>query len=178
MVRDRVIVQDRTRVNERIRAREIRVIGEEGQQLGILTPEEALRMAKELDLDLVEVAPNGSPPVCRIMDYGKFKFQKSKKAHEAKKKQKVIHIKEVKFRPKTDEHDYQFKKNHVLRFLSEGKKVKISVRFRGREIVHLDYGRRILDRLKLEIGDGMIVEQQPRKEGRFLDMVIAPKAKN
>jgi len=165
-------------VNERIRAREIRVIGEEGQQLGILTPEEALRMAKELDLDLVEVAPNGSPPVCRIMDYGKFKFQKSKKAHEAKKKQKVIHVKEVKFRPKTDEHDYQFKKNHVLRFLSEGKKVKISVRFRGREIVHLDYGRRILDRLKLEIGDGMIVEQQPRKEGRFLDMVIAPKAKN
>lgn len=165
-------------MNERIRAREIRVIGEEGQQLGILTPEEALRMAKELDLDLVEVAPNGSPPVCRIMDYGKFKFQKSKKAHEAKKKQKVIHIKEVKFRPKTDEHDYQFKKNHVLRFLSEGKKVKISVRFRGREIVHLDYGRRILDRLKLEIGDGMIVEQQPRKEGRFLDMVIAPKAKN
>ncbi len=177
-MRDRVIVQDRTRVNERIRAREIRVIGEEGQQLGILTPEEALRMAKELDLDLVEVAPNGSPPVCRIMDYGKFKFQKSKKAHEAKKKQKVIHVKEVKFRPKTDEHDYQFKKNHVLRFLSEGKKVKISVRFRGREIVHLDYGRRILDRLKLEIGDGMIVEQQPRKEGRFLDMVIAPKAKN
>lgn len=165
-------------MNERIRAREIRVIGEEGQQLGILTPEEALRVAKELDLDLVEVAPNGSPPVCRIMDYGKFKFQKSKKAHEAKKKQKVIHIKEVKFRPKTDEHDYQFKKNHVLRFLSEGKKVKISVRFRGREIVHLDYGRRILDRLKLEIGDGMIVEQQPRKEGRFLDMVIAPKAKN
>lgn len=165
-------------MNERIRAREIRVIGEEGQQLGILTPEEALRMAKELDLDLVEVAPNGSPPVCRIMDYGKFKFQKSKKAHEAKKKQKVIHVKEVKFRPKTDEHDYQFKKNHVLRFLSEGKKVKISVRFRGREIVHLDYGRRILDRLKLEIGDGMIVEQQPRKEGRFLDMVIAPKAKN
>lgn len=165
-------------MNERIRASEIRVIGEEGQQLGILTPEEALRMAKELDLDLVEVAPNGSPPVCRIMDYGKFKFQKSKKAHEAKKKQKVIHVKEVKFRPKTDEHDYQFKKNHVLRFLSEGKKVKISVRFRGREIVHLDYGRRILDRLKLEIGDGMIVEQQPRKEGRFLDMVIAPKAKN
>ena len=135
-------------------------------------------MAKELDLDLVEVAPNGSPPVCRIMDYGKFKFQKSKKAHEAKKKQKDIHIKEVKFRPKTDEHDYQFKKKHVLRFLSEGKKVKISVRFRGREIVHLEYGRRILDRLKEEIGDGMIVEQQPRKEGRFLDMVIAPRAKN
>ena len=165
-------------MNERIHAREIRVIGEEGQQLGILTPEEALRMAKELELDLVEVAPNGSPPVCRIMDYGKFKFQKSKKAHEAKKKQKVIHIKEVKFRPKTDEHDYQFKKNHVLRFLSEGKKVKISVRFRGREIVHLEYGRRILDRLKEEIGNGMIVEQEPRKEGRFLDMFIAPRAKN
>ena len=135
-------------------------------------------MAKEQELDLVEVAPNSSPPVCRIMDYGKFKFQKSKKAHEAKKKQKVIHVKEVKFRPKTDEHDYQFKKNHVLRFLSEGKKVKISVRFRGREIVHLEYGRRILDRLKEEIGNGMIVEQEPRKEGRFLDMVIAPRAKN
>lgn len=143
-----------------------------------MTPEEALRIAQEQELDLVEVAPNSSPPVCRIMDYGKFKFQKSKKAHEAKKKQKVIHVKEVKFRPKTDEHDYQFKKNHVLRFLSEGKKVKISVRFRGREIVHLEYGRRILDRLKEEIGNGMIVEQEPRKEGRFLDMFIAPRAKN
>jgi translation initiation factor IF-3 len=163
-------------VNEKIRAREIRVIGETGEQLGVMVPADALKIAQERELDLVEVAPNSSPPVCRIMDYGKFKFQQSKKAHEAKKKQKVIHIKEVKFRPKTDEHDYQFKKNHVLRFLSEGKEVKVSVRFRGREIVHLGYGRRILDRIKEEIGKEMVVEQEPRKDGRFLDMVIAPKA--
>ena len=133
-------------------------------------------MAQERELDLVEVAPNSVPPVCRIMDYGKYKFEQSKKAHEAKKKQKVIHIKEVKFRPKTDEHDYQFKKNHVIRFLKEGKKVKISVRFRGREIVHLEYGRRILDRIREEIGADLIVEQEPRKDGRFLDMVVAPRA--
>lgn len=161
-------------MNLRIREREIRVIGEEGEQLGIMTPSEAMGIALEQNLDLVEVAPNSAPPVCRIMDYGKYKFEQSKKAHEAKKRQKVIHVKEVKFRPKTDEHDYQFKKKHVLRFLSEGKKVKISVRFRGREIVHLDYGRRILDRLKEEIGGGMIVEQQPQKFGRFLDMIVAP----
>ncbi|MEE8111576.1 MAG: translation initiation factor IF-3, partial [Acidobacteriota bacterium] len=133
-------MQTRVRVNLRIREREIRVIGEEGEQLGIMTPSEAMGIAMEQNLDLVEVAPNSAPPVCRIMDYGKYTFEQSKKAHEAKKRQKVIHVKEVKFRPKTDEHDYQFKKKHVLRFLSEGKKVKISVRFRGREIVHLDYG--------------------------------------
>ncbi|MBI4161435.1 MAG: translation initiation factor IF-3 [Acidobacteria bacterium] len=168
-------MRDRVRINDRIRAREVRVIGDAGEQLGIMAPAEALRIAMERELDLVEVAPNSSPPVCRIMDYGKFKFQQSKKAHEAKKKQKVIHIKEVKFRPKTDEHDYQFKKNHVLRFLTSGKKVKISVRFRGREIVHLAYGRRILDRLRQEIGNLMVVESEPRQEGRFLDMLVAPR---
>src|SRR6266850_5867838 len=144
-------IDTKVRINEKIRAREIRVIDEEGGQLGIMTPQAALTLAQEKGLDLVEVAPMSAPPVCRIRDYGKYLYQLNKKQHDAKRKQKLIQVKEVKFRPKTEEHDYQFKKKHIERFLAEGDKVKASVTFRGREMAHPDYGRHILQRLKQEL---------------------------
>ena len=162
-------------MNEKIRAREIRVIDEEGNQLGILTPGDALALAQSRGLDLVEVAPTSVPPVCRILDYGKYIYEQSKKQHEAKKKQRHIHVKEVKFRPKTDEHDYEFKRNHIERFLKHGDKVKVSIMFRGREMQHLDYGRRILDRVSAELDGLGIIETSPRVEGHFMSMIMAPK---
>src|SRR2546425_7376188 len=168
-------IHKKTRVNEKIRAKEIRVIGSSGAQLGIMTPENALRMATEEGLDLVEVAPEATPPVCRIMDFGKYRYQLNKKAQESRKKQKVIVVKEVKFRPKTDEHDYQFKRNNIIRFLTKGKKVKATVIFRGRENMHRDIGYRILTRLRQEVGEFGVVETEPRQEGPFLDMILAPK---
>ncbi len=168
-------IEKKLRVNEKIRAREIRVIGSDGSQLGIMSPEQALRAALDLGLDLVEVSPDASPPVCRILDYGKYRYQLNKKAQEAKKKQKTIQVKEVKFRPKTDEHDYEFKRNHIIRFLTKGKKVKATVIFRGRENMHRDIGYRILGRLREEVGDFGVVETEPRNEGPFLDMILAPK---
>jgi translation initiation factor IF-3 len=165
----------KTRVNERIRAREIRVIGSGGNQLGIMTPEAALRLAEEEGLDLVEVAPEASPPVCRIMDFGKYRYQLNKKAQESRRKQKQIVIKEVKFRPKTDEHDYQFKKNNIHRFITKANKVKVSVMFRGRENQHREIGRRILERIRSELEEIAIVESEPRQEGPFLFMMMAPK---
>ena len=139
------------RVNHRIRAREIRVIDDNNEQLGVLTPQAALKIAEERGLDLVEVASTATPPVCRIMDYGKYLYQLNKKQHEAKKHQKNITVKEIKFRPNTDEHDYEFKKNHAMRFLQQGDKVKASVFFRGREIVHQAIGRALLERLVEEL---------------------------
>ena len=168
-------IEKKLRVNEKIRAREVRVIGQDGSQLGIMTPDQALRIATEGGLDLVEVSPDAVPPVCRILDYGKYRYQLNKKAQEAKKKQKIIQVKEVKFRPKTDEHDYEFKKNNIIRFLTKGKKVKATVIFRGRENMHRDIGYRILSRLRQEVGDFGIVENEPRQEGPFLDMILAPK---
>jgi len=162
-------------VNEKIRAREIRVVDEEGNQLGILTPGDALALAQSRGLDLVEVAPTSVPPVCRILDYGKYIYEQNKKQHEAKKKQRHIHVKEVKFRPKTDEHDYEFKRNHIERFLKHGDKVKVSIMFRGRELQHLDYGRRILDRVSAELDGLGIIEASPRVEGHFMSMIMAPK---
>jgi translation initiation factor IF-3 len=140
-----------------------------------VTAEEGLRMAREQELDLVEVAPQASPPVCRIMDYGKYKYEQSKRAKQAKKHQHTIVIKEMKFRPKTEEHDYQFKLKHVLKFLEEGNKAKITVRFRGREMVHTDLGQKVLDRLIQDTQDMATVEQQPKIEGRSLTLVLAPK---
>ncbi len=140
-----------------------------------MTAEEGLRMAREQELDLVEVAPQASPPVCRIMDYGKYKYEQSKRAKQAKKHQHTIVIKEMKFRPKTEEHDYQFKLKHVLKFLEEGNKAKITVRFRGREMVHTDLGQKVLDRLIQDTQDMATVEQQPKIEGRSLTLVLAPK---
>jgi translation initiation factor IF-3 len=151
------------------------VIGDQNEQLGIMPPLQALRIAEERGLDLVEVAPTANPPVCRIMDYGKYLYQLNKKLHEAKKHQKNIVVKEVKFRPNTDEHDYEFKKNHIVRFLKQGDKVKATVFFRGREIVHQSIGRAILDRLVEELADLGAVEARPKMEGPNLIAIFAPK---
>jgi translation initiation factor IF-3 len=158
-----------------IRVREVRVISPEGEQLGILPIEEALTLARERELDLVEVAPNERPPVCRIMDYGKFKYQQAKRSQEAKKRQKVVQTKEVKMRPKTEEHDYQFKMRHARRFLEEGNKVKVTVLFRGREMDHIQRGQRILDRIITDCTDISAVEQLPRMEGQTLSLILMPK---
>ena len=162
------------RMNERIRAREIRVIDADGSQLGILPPHEALRKAREQNFDLVEISPNAVPPVCRIMDYGKFLYENEKKERAAKKNQKQIVLKEVKFSVNVDEHDYVTKKNHVLRFLAEGDKVKASLRFRGREMAHQNLGRNVLERLLKEVGDKGIVEFRPRMEGNTMHLILAP----
>ena len=166
---------ERTRVNHRIRAREIRVIDEEGTQLGVMTPSEAIGIAEQTGLDLVEVAPNGTPPVCRIMDYGKYRYQMKRKAHEARKHQKSVTVKEVKFRPNTDEHDYEFKKNHIIRFLRQGNKVKANIWFRGREIVHKEIGRALIERLMDELDDVGWVENRPKMEGNNLVAIFAPR---
>lgn len=163
------------RVNERIRARSIRLIGPDGEQIGIVSTDEGLKLAKEQDLDLVEVAPQATPPVCRIMDYGKYKYEQSKRAKQAKKHQHTIVVKEMKFRPKTEEHDYRFKLNHVRKFLTGGNKAKITVRFRGREMVHTDLGHKVLERLVADTQDIASVEQQPKLEGRTMTLVLAPK---
>lgn len=163
------------RVNDRIRAKEIRVIDEQGTQLGVMIPQLALDLAKERGFDLVEVSPTAVPPVCRIMDYGQFLYERKKKEHSAKRKQKQFKVKEIKFRPKTDEHDFQFKLKNIVRFLAEGDKVKATIIFRGRENFHQDIGFRILDRLKNELVDTGIVEVPPRKEGSLLHMIVAPK---
>src|SRR5947209_18112612 len=145
-------------MNERIRAREVRVIGDEGEQIGMLPPCEALQIAREKNLDLVEISPTAQPPVCRIMDYGKFLYQQEKKEREAKKHQKQIVVKEVKFRINVDDHDYETKKNHVLRFLDEGDKVKATIFFRGREMTRTNLGRQILERLLTDVSERCIVE--------------------
>jgi translation initiation factor IF-3 len=162
------------RINREIRAKEVRVIDPEGKQLGILPVFEALRLATNSELDLVEVSSKSEPPVCRIMDYGKFKYQQSKKAHDAKKKQVVVHLKEVKMRPKTEEHDFQFKLRHIERFLKEGNKTKVTVVFRGRELAHPDLGRNMLSRITEESKEWGKVELAPKFEGRNFIMVLAP----
>lgn len=153
----------------------MRVIDDEGKQIGILQPFEALRLAREKNLDLVEVSPTAQPPVCRIMDFGKYLYEQDKKERAAKKHQKTITVKEVKFKINVDEHDYEFKKNHVLRFLEDGDKVKATIFFRGREMTHTNLGRQILDRLIKDIGDKGIVEFRPRMEGNTLHAILAPK---
>ncbi|GFH63227.1 MAG: translation initiation factor IF-3 [Candidatus Desulfovibrio kirbyi] len=167
--------QDSVRRNELIRARELRVIGADGEQLGILQRADAIAMAKEAGLDLVEVASTTEPPVCRIMDYGKFKYEQQKKKQEAKRRQTVVQIKEIKVRPKTDDHDYETKMRHVRRFLEEGDRCKVSVFFRGREIVHKDRGLSILERVVQDLADVGKVEQEPHAEGRTLQMLLVPK---
>jgi len=162
------------RTNERIRAREIRVIDDQGEQLGIMVPFEALKIARERTLDLVEVSPTAQPPVCRIMDFGKFLYEQEKKERAAKKNQKTIVVKEVKFRINVDEHDYQTKKNHVLRFLDDGDKVKATIFFRGREMTRQMLGREILERLIKDVGDKAIIENRARQEGNTLHLIMAP----
>jgi translation initiation factor IF-3 len=162
-------------VNQKIRAPQIRLIGEDGTQLGIVPLEEALARAAEEKLDLVEVAPKASPPVCKIMDYGKYKYLQAKKLQEAKKKQTTIQVKEVKIRPKTEEHDYQFKLRHIKRFLSEKNKAKVTIMFRGREIAHSELGLKVLERIIVDIEEEGIVEQAPKLEGRNMIMILAPR---
>jgi translation initiation factor IF-3 len=153
------------------------VIGAEGEQVGILSRDEALSMAEDAGLDLVEIQPNADPPVCRIMDFGKFKFDLQKKAHAAKRKQKQVEIKELKFRPTTDIGDYQIKLRNLRRFLTEGDKVKITIRFRGREMAHQELGRAMVDKISADIAEEAVIEQYPRMEGRLMVMMIAPKKK-
>lgn len=163
------------RINERIRIREIRVIGADGGQLGIMTPQEALEKAYALGLDLVEVAPEARPPVCKIMDYGKYRYEQSKKEREARKKQTIIQVKEIKMRPKTEEHDFQFKLRHAERFLKEGNKAKVTMMFRGREMVHMDLGMKLLLKFAEGLKELAHVEQQAKVEGRAMSMILAPK---
>ncbi len=155
----------------------MRLIGLEGEPLGIVRTNEALRMAEEASVDLVEIAPQAVPPVCRIMDFGKFKYQEQKKAHEAKLKQKQIQVKEIKFRPGTDEGDYLVKLRNLIKFLEEGDKAKITLRFRGREMAHQEFGTRLLERVKADLEAYGQVEQFPKMEGRQMIMVLAPKKK-
>ena len=166
---------DGVRRNDMIRAREVRVIGAEGEQLGILQRSEAIAMAQEVGCDLVEVSSNSEPPVCRIMDYGKFKYEQQKKKQDAKKRQAVVQVKEIKVRPKTDGHDYETKVKHIRRFLEEGDRCKVTVFFRGREIVHKDRGLDILERIVKDLEEVAKVEQEPRAEGRTLQMLLVPK---
>lgn len=165
------------RRNEQIRAREVRVIGDDGEQLGILPRNEAMNIAREAGLDLVEVAPNAEPPVCRIMDYGRYRYEEQKKKQEAKKRQVIVQIKEIKLRPKTDEHDYQTKLAHIRRFIEGGDRCKVTIFFRGREIVHKDRGQTMLDRVVEDTRDIAKVEQEARAEGRTLFMMLTPLAK-
>src|ERR1039458_6348398 len=173
----RFIADRSVRINERIRAKEIRVIDEEGGQLGIMTPFDALKAAKTQGLDLVEVAPTANPPVCRIINYGKYLYQLSKRQHEARKNQKSIGLKEVKMRPRTSVHDFETKRNKIIDFLQEGAKVKVTVMFRGRENAHRDLGFKMIDRLIQEVGEGGQVEARPRLEGPNLSTIIAPSKK-
>jgi translation initiation factor IF-3 len=165
------------RVNEKIRAPEIRLIGPEGENIGVVTPEKAMDLAFEAELDLVEISPNATPPVCKIMDYGKYKYEQQKRESEARKKQKVIEVKEVKFRPNTDTHDYDVKMRNVVKFLEHGDKVKVTLRFRGREMAHQDLGRELLQRVAGDVEGIGKVENMPKMEGRQMIMIIAPAGK-
>ncbi|MFZ2237585.1 MAG: translation initiation factor IF-3 [Dokdonella sp.] len=165
------------RRNSEIRVPRVRVIDAEGEQAGVLSRDEALAMAQEQGLDLVEIQPNADPPVCRIMDFGKFKFDAQKKASAAKKRQKQVEIKELKFRPTTDVGDYTIKMRNLRRFLEEGDKVKITIRFRGREMAHQELGDQMIKKIAADIVDEAVVEQYPRMEGRLMVMMIAPKKK-
>ena len=165
------------RLNREIMAPEVRLTGPENEAIGVVNLQEALRMAGELDVDLVEIAATANPPVCRLMDYGRFKYQEQKKAAEAKAKQTVIDIKEVKFRPGTDDGDYNIKLRNIRRFLADGDKIKVTLRFRGREITHQNLGLALLNRLRDELADSILVEQFPKLEGRQMVMMIAPARK-
>ena len=169
-----VITKD-FRINEEIRAREVRVINSDGDQLGIFSSREALRLAEEKQLDLVEISPAAKPPVCKIMDFGKYKYEQSKREKEARKKQKIICVKEVKLRPNIEDHDFEVKAKNAIRFLKEGDKVKATIIFRGREIVHTQLGQKLLTRLAERVQDISLVERQPTLEGKNMIMILSPK---
>jgi translation initiation factor IF-3 len=161
-------------VNDRIRAPQVRLVGADGSQIGIVSIQDALRRAQDLDLDLVEVAPQAAPPVCRIMDYGKFKYERDVRQKEARKRQVRVEVKEMKMRPKIDPHDYATKKGHIVRFLNQGAKVKVTIMFRGREMAHTELGRKLLDRLTADLSELATVETYPKLDGRNMTMVVAP----
>ncbi len=172
------IAQDKeVRINGEITVAEVRLVGIDGEQLGIMRLNDALRQAEEADVDLVEIAPTASPPVCRLMDFGKFKYRESKRQHEAKVKQKQIQVKEIKFRPGTDDGDYAIKVRNLIRFLSEGDKTKVTLRFRGREMTHQELGYNLLKRVEADLAAHGVVEQFPKMEGRQMVMVLAPRKK-
>ncbi|NNJ09360.1 translation initiation factor IF-3 [Chloroflexales bacterium ZM16-3] len=170
-------MRDRFRINNRIRAREVRLIDENGTQVGIVSVREAVALAEERGLDLVEVAPNAVPPVCRLLDYGKFRYEQSQKEREARKNQKQAELKQIRLMPKTDDHDMTVKANQARRFLLRGDKVKFNVRFRGREMAHPDIGRKMLEQIAEQLRDISVVEQKPLMEGRVLSLLLAPTAK-
>lgn len=163
------------RVNERIRVAEVRLIGPDGENVGVVAPSVGLQMAQEAGLDLVEISPNATPPVCKVMDLGKFKYEQQKREAEARKKQKIIDVKEVKFRPGTDTHDYDVKMRNVMKFLESGDKVKITLRFRGREMAHQQLGVELLNRVRDDVGEAGKIESMPKMEGRQMVMMISPR---
>ena len=165
------------RINEQFRVREVRLIDDQGEQKGIVPTLEALKMARELSLDLVEVAPQANPPACKILDYGKYRFEMEKKLRDSKKKQKMQVLKEIRMQPKIDDHDLDFKSKHVKEFLADGDKVKVTIRFRGRELAHTELGLVVLKDVLSKLGDDYVMEKPPAMEGRFMSMTLAPKAK-
>ena len=173
-----IAAEKSVRINGEINAPEVRLVGIDNEPLGIVPIADAMKLAEEKDIDLVEIAPTAKPPVCRLMDYGKFKYRESKKAHEAKLKQKQIQVKEVKFRPGTDEGDYKIKVRNLTRFLTEGDKTKVTLRFRGREMAHQELGVALLKRVEADLKEVGIVEQWPRLEGRQMIMILGPKKKH
>jgi len=166
--------RDPTRINERIRVPKVRLIGDDGEQIGVLDTDEARRIAREADLDLVEVAPDSRPPVCRLLDYSKYKYEQEQKAKAARKHQQQVNVREIKLRPKIADHDYETKKGHVQRFLNKKDKVKVTIMFRGREQAHPERGRALLERLFGDLGELATVEQAPQQEGRNMHMILAP----
>ena len=164
------------RVNEKIRVREVRLIDVDGTQRGIIPTVEALGEARKAGLDLVEVAPLARPPVCRLLDYGKFKFEQEKKNRESRKKQKIVKLKEIRMQPKIDEHDLQFKTRHIHDFLIDGLKVKVTIRFRGRELAHTELGRKVLEKVLERLECPLVIEKNPHMEGRFMSMILSPKS--
>ncbi|MCL6634907.1 MAG: translation initiation factor IF-3 [Peptococcaceae bacterium] len=166
------------RINEEIRAKEVRVVDGDGTQLGIMSFRDALRLAEEKQMDLVEIAPTAKPPVCKIMDYGKYKYEQSKREKEARKKQRTVSVKEVKLRPNIEDHDFEVKARNTIRFLKDGDKVKATIIFRGREIVHTQLGQQLLKRLAEQVKDYSTVERQPKLEGKNMIMILAPKQEN
>lgn len=173
----RSTIREQISINEQIRATEVRLIGADGSQVGVVPIQEALRLAKEEGLDLVEVAPSVEPPVCRILNFGKYKFQQNKRDQVARKKQKVSQLKEIQLRPKTEQHDFEFKVGHIRKFIGQGHKIKVTIKFRGREMSHTDQGRLMLEQIQEILGEEVRIEVPARLEGRNMSMIIAPKAK-
>jgi translation initiation factor IF-3 len=171
------LVDKEQRINEKIQVREVRLIDEQGNQRGVVPTMEALAIARQAGLDLVEVSPNANPPVCKLLDFGKYRFEQEKKLRESKKRQKLMKLKEIRMQPKIEEHDLGFKTKHIQEFLGEGFKVKVTIRFRGRELAHTELGRNVLDKVLEALGDSFVVDKLPQLEGKMMSMFLSPKSK-